>query len=62
MSKNLEIKKLERDLLDGEVSLILMKLVGEVINGMVTGKVPDTEPYARRIVAHLREQLVGNKS
>lgn len=59
MSKDLETKKLERDLLDSEVSLMLMKLVGEVINGIGINHIPDTDPYARRIVSYCREHIIN---
>jgi len=59
------IKELERNIrmkeciiLEHNVGLMLMKLVGETIEAFNKGKVPDPKPYARRIVSYLREHII----
>lgn len=59
MDKDLELKKIERDLLDGEIELMLLKFEKEIISGLsVAAKSPNSKVYARKIVAYLREHLV----
>lgn len=57
MDEQLEINKLERKILDNEVSIMLIKLVQEAINLSFQGKTVNTDSWARRIVAHCREQI-----
>jgi hypothetical protein len=57
MDDQLEIKQLERKILDNEVSIMLIKLVQEAIDASLQGKTIDTDLIARKIVAHCREQI-----
>lgn len=57
MDDRLEIRQLERKILDNEVSIMLIKLVQEAIDNSLQGKTVDTDFWARRIVAHCREQI-----
>jgi hypothetical protein len=54
----LEIRQLERELIVQEVDRILLKLVKNSAEYAFDGKVIDSMPYARQIVAYLREHLV----
>lgn len=58
MTDDLEIHKLERKILELEVSKMLLALVKEVQMVVLEGKVPDTDVYAKKIIAFLREHLV----
>jgi hypothetical protein len=57
MDDQLEIKQLQRKILDNEVSIMLIKLVQEAIDNSLQGKTVDTDSYARKIIAHCREQI-----
>jgi hypothetical protein len=57
MDEQLEINKLQRKILDNEVSIMLIKLCQEAIEHSLEGKTVDTDKWARRIVAHVREQI-----
>jgi len=57
MDEQLEIKKLERKILDNEVSIMLIKFAHEVITLSLDGKTADSDKLARKIVAHIREQI-----
>lgn len=57
MDEQLEIKQLERKILDNEVSIMLIKLCQEAIGNSLQGKTVDTDKWARRIVGHCREQI-----
>jgi hypothetical protein len=57
MDEQLEIRQLERKILDNEVSIMLIKLCEEAIDNSLQGKTVDTDRWARRIVAHVREQI-----
>lgn len=58
MDEQLEIKKLERDILDDEICIMLMQFEKEVLDKVFgIGKEPDRDGWARRIVAHCREQI-----
>ena len=52
MDEQLEIKQLERKILDNEVSIMLIKLCQEAIEGSLQGKTVDTDKWARKVVAH----------
>lgn len=59
MDKTLELKKMERDLIDDEVALMLLKFTQEVLDELVYNRsAPDVDKWSRKIVAHLREHLV----
>jgi asparagine synthetase A len=58
MDEQLELKRMERNLLDNEITLMLLKLGKEILDSVSNeGKVPDYDAWSRRIVAHVREQL-----
>lgn len=57
MDKQLEINKIERNILDNEVSIMLIKFAQEAITLSLEGKTIDTDKWARKIVAHVREQI-----
>jgi hypothetical protein len=57
MDEQLEIRQLERKILDNEVSIMLIKLCEEAIDNSLQGKTVDTDRWARKIVAHIREQI-----
>lgn len=58
MDDELKLKKLERDILENDISLILLKLVKESVDCAFNGKVPDTDKYARKILAHIKEHSI----
>jgi len=45
------------NILTAEVSILLLKLVGETIDGRYSGKLPNTKQHARKIVSYIREHL-----
>ena len=58
MDEQLEINKLERDILDVEVSRMLLKYAQEILDSIAKGaETPNVDKYAKRIVAHCREQI-----
>jgi hypothetical protein len=58
MDDDLKLKKLDRDIIEADISLILMKLVKESVNEAFKGKVPDVEKYSRKIISHIKEHSV----
>lgn len=60
MDDELKLKKLNRDILENDISLILLKLVKETGKGFLGGKIPDTDKYARKILAYVKEHSVRN--
>ncbi len=58
MTDDLEIKRLERKILELQVSKMLVELVKEAVNGVFEAKYPDTDAHARKIITFLREHLV----
>jgi hypothetical protein len=58
MTDDLEIRRIERKILELQVSKILLDLTREAVNGVFEGKYPDTDAYARKVIAFLREHLV----
>jgi hypothetical protein len=57
MDEQLEIRQLERKILDNEVSIMLIKLCQEAIGHSLEGTIVDTDKWARKLVAHVREQI-----
>lgn len=58
MTYDLELRQLERKIMELEVSKILTELATEVVAGISKGKCVDTDIYTRKIIAHLREHLI----
>jgi hypothetical protein len=52
----IELRKIERELLNSQVATLLLKMSKEII---VSGVFPDVDLYARKIVAHCREQIIS---
>lgn len=57
MNKDLKLKKMERDLLDKEISVILMGFLQDYFKQSKLDKLPDFDLWSRKIVAHCREQI-----
>jgi len=59
MDEQLVIRKLKRDIIDNEVSLILIRIAQEAMDGFLyTGALPDYDSHARKIIAYVREHSV----
>jgi hypothetical protein len=53
-NKPLELRIKQRHLLDSEIAIILLAYLSDYIKNE---KFPDCDAYARKIVAHCREQI-----
>lgn len=56
-NEDLKIRQFKSKILDNQVSIMLIKFAKETITLSLEGKTVDTDRWARKLVAHVREQI-----